>query len=70
LKEGAGRDAPVRRLLNFVLVDSENGAYPEGVDVDALERLGVQVIDTHLASADGDWRLDPEALLGVLLSLA
>ncbi len=69
LQANADKAIPVDRFLNFVLVDSEHGDYPGGLDKRAIEELGVVIIDTDLAQKDKATRLDPDKLLGALLSL-
>jgi CofD-related protein of GAK system len=69
LKAGGDRDYPLDRLLDFVLVDAQNGVYPGPVDVQALEALGVRVIDADLVSTDHRPYLDPDKICAALLSL-
>ena len=61
-------DVPTSSLLNMVLVDRANGHYPHGLELDRIERLGIQVVDADLADAGG--LIDPERLARVLLSMA
>ena len=56
-------------LLDFVLVDSERGDYRAALDLEKIRKLGVRVIDTRLVREDGRDGLDPELILGALLSL-
>lgn len=64
-----GRFGP-EGLLQYVLVDTGRGRYPNGVGAGEIKALGVELVDAPLAG-DGDGeRLDPEALNAVLLSLA
>lgn len=70
LRSNAGGEIPVENLLHFVLVDPERAEYPGGLDKKAIEDLGVRVIDMDLAQKDTATHLDPDKLLGALLSLA
>ena len=65
----AQSEAPRERLLNFVAVDSKNGEYPGGLDLERLAETGVEIIDTELVSSDSAPYTDPDLVLGVLLSL-
>lgn len=69
LRQDAGADCPVGRLVNFILIDSQNGAYASPPLVKKLHELGVQVIDTPLASEAGASAYDPRMLTAALLSL-
>jgi CofD-related protein of GAK system len=69
LREDAGPDVPTHRLLDVVLVDSKRGAYPGGLDVAAIEALGVQVLDVELITDDSTPMHDPNRLVDALLSL-
>ncbi|CCO23795.1 GAK system CofD-like protein [Maridesulfovibrio hydrothermalis] len=57
-------------VLNAVLVDSENGDYPGGLDIAALEKLPVKVIDRRLVSDESEGLIDPALLAPELLKLA
>ncbi|CCH49986.1 GAK system CofD-like protein [Pseudodesulfovibrio piezophilus] len=54
-------------VLGIVLVD-RNQPYPGGLDISALEHLGVTVVDTSLASAESAPCFDPVLLTEALLS--
>ena len=69
LRRDAGADCPVEHLINFVMIDSRNGAYAAPSSVSALRKLGVQVIDTPLATEPGAVTYDPRLLTAALLSL-
>ncbi|MCB2225033.1 MAG: GAK system CofD-like protein [Desulfarculaceae bacterium] len=64
-----GQDIPAGELLHYVLVDRDQGVYPGGVDAEAVEALGVRLVDAPLVNPQDPERLDPEALAGVLASL-
>jgi CofD-related protein of GAK system len=61
--------APPERLLNLVLVDTAGGAYPEGLDVEAIRGQGVEVADLRLASEASAPYVDPHLLAEALMSL-
>jgi len=69
LKSNLGRQTETNRLLNFVLIDSENGDYREGCNLKKLRQLGPRIIDTKLVSKNDRVSIDPEKLAPVLLSL-
>ncbi|MFZ5587922.1 MAG: GAK system CofD-like protein [Thermodesulfobacteriota bacterium] len=70
LRRGCPEPAPTASLLNLVVVDTAGGVYPGGaVDVEAIRRLGVQVVDLPLVSEASRPHLDPGRLLEALLSL-
>jgi CofD-related protein of GAK system len=69
LKKSSVLDAPVDRLLNLVLVDSAGGAYPGGLDIQAIRKLGVRVVDLPLVSEASQPYVDEERLTEALLSL-
>jgi len=70
LRRSGAADAPIHRLLNFVIVDSASGDYAGGLDIARIRKLGVEVIDTPLlADPEGARLLDPRHLVEALLSL-
>lgn len=69
LRRDAGEDTPTELLLHFVLVDSDRGEYVGGLDVDAIEAHGVEVIDTALVSEATAPLIEPRRLVDLLLSL-
>ncbi len=64
----ASREVAPHEVLDFVLVDSAHASYATELDLEQLIALGVQVIDTDLASSTAD-TLDPTKLVSCLLSL-
>lgn len=64
-----GRELSAPELLDYVLVDSTRLRYGAKLDLEALLRMGVGVIDTDLAGAN-EVSHDPEKLVEVLLGLA
>ena len=69
LRLDAGAKCSVARLLNFILLDSKRGRYPSSLSVDAIQKLGIQVIDTRLVSKQSAPYYDARLLVSALLSL-
>jgi CofD-related protein of GAK system len=63
---GGNGSAPA---IDIVLVDRQRGRYPAGLDVGAIERMGVRVLDTPLLARDGQSGFDPELLAQAVVSL-
>ena len=57
------------KLLDYVLIDSKRGDYPQPLPGPALQELGIEVIDTHLVSKQSATNYDRELLVTALLSL-
>lgn len=60
----------VESVLDAVLVDSRNGSYEGGLDIDEIEEMGVRVIDRQLVSDDSNSLVDPELLSEILMDIA
>jgi 2-phospho-L-lactate transferase/gluconeogenesis factor (CofD/UPF0052 family) len=56
-------------FLNFVIIDSVRGRYPFALDLERIEEIGVNIIDTKLITQDSFPYIDPACLNNVLLSL-
>ena len=69
LQKGHSEPVEAGQLLHFVVVDSAGGDYPGGLELEAIQKLGVEVIDADLTSQDGEYLTDPDKVLGILLSL-
>jgi CofD-related protein of GAK system len=69
LRRDAGPHTPTERLLQLVLVDRQRGEYAGGLDVAAIEALGVEVIDTALVSDESAPLIESRRLVELLLSL-
>jgi CofD-related protein of GAK system len=69
LETSAGQSMPPSHLLNFVLLDTANGAYPEPMELEKFSSLGIQVIDARLVSKKSAPLLDESLLIRHLLSL-
>ena len=70
LRRGCAQGVDVEQVLNLVIIDRANATYPGGPpDLDAIRRLGVEVIDAPLVSEHSAPYLDPAKLLEILLSL-
>ncbi len=69
LHKGCEGGQPVEKLLNFVVLDKEADRYGQPSDLDAIKKLGVEVIMMPLVRKDAGDYLDGERLIEVLLSL-
>jgi CofD-related protein of GAK system len=69
LHKGCEGGQPVEKLLNFVVLDTEADRYGRPSDLDAIKKLGVEVIMMPLVRKDAGDYLDGERLIEVLLSL-
>jgi len=69
LETSAGESVHPSRLLNFVLLDTENGDYKQPLELDKYPRLGIQVIDSKLVSKKSAPLLDATLLIRHLVSL-
>ena len=65
LEAGAGEG----KVLDFLVMDLKNGDYRSELDMDRLAQLGLKVLDLPIASPRSPHRIEPEALVQVLLSL-
>jgi len=66
----AGHDLPISRIVNVVLLDRNPAHYAMVVDVERLERMGVQVIQLELVNDVSHPHAHPQRLTEALLSLA
>jgi CofD-related protein of GAK system len=69
LRSGISGDCRNEDLLNFILLDSNNGDYPSPFPLSKIEKLGITVIDTRLVTKRSAPHYDPELLVHALLSL-
>lgn len=69
LRNDVADDCGNQKLLNFVLVDSSNGHYPEGLSAELLRNLGIEPIDVKLVSKQSAPYYDNDLLVSALLSL-
>ena len=69
VRRDAGPNTPSGQIVDTVLVDTQNGRYEYPIDKPGLRRLGVQIIDHDLCTADGQ-KLDPQKLADTLVALA
>jgi hypothetical protein len=69
LHQNTGSEYDAGQFLNFVLLDSRNGNYPDRVSAGLLDELGIQLIDTKLVRKHSAPYYDPELLVSALLSL-
>ncbi|MYL83097.1 GAK system CofD-like protein [Desulfovibrio aerotolerans] len=70
LETGCVRSCRREDLLRFVAVDSRGGRYDAPLDLTALRRLGVEVLDVPLARDDNPAQADSRKVAELLLSLA
>lgn len=70
LREDAPK-AAISDLMNFVLLDLQNGAYPGDVpaSLELLRSLGIQVLDRPIMAQDDPSRHEPEPLFSALTEL-
>ena len=69
LRDDAGGKAGNEDLLNFVLMDSRNGAYASSLSTGRMADLGVQIIDVPLITKRSAPFYDARRLVAALLSL-
>jgi CofD-related protein of GAK system len=70
LESGCTRTCRREELLHFVFVDSRNGRYDGLLDIAAIRRLGVEVVDLPLAREDNPSQADSRKVAELLVSLA
>ena len=68
LRDDAGASTPTGQLLSVVVVDSAHGAYPGGLDVEAIRSLGIEVLDVSMCDPKTSM-ISPQQLRDVLLSI-
>ena len=69
LRADVPRKCGTEKLLSFVLMDSDNGQYPEGFSREFLNDLGIGLIDVRLVSKQSAPYYDNDLLVSALLSL-
>lgn len=69
LRADVPEEIGTRNLLNFVLMDSDNGQYPKGFSRKCLNDLGIELIDVKLVSKQSAPYYDNDLLVSALLSL-
>jgi len=69
LHQSTGSEYDNGNFLNFVLLDSNNGNYPDPASAGLLDQLGIQLIDTKLIRKRCATHYDPDLLVSALLSL-
>jgi CofD-related protein of GAK system len=65
----AGDDLPISRVVNLVLIDRNPSHYSLPIDLDRLDRLGVQVVPLELVTETSHPDVHPQRLTETLLSL-
>lgn len=66
-------DAPVASLLNYILVDRENGRYPGGTGegiLSGLKGMGIKLLDRPVVEQGNPNKHSPEAVLGIVDELS
>ncbi len=69
LQQGTTDPGFTSSMLNFVLIDTRNGAYPSSLSAGRMAELGIQIIDVPLISKVSAPLYDAEMLVAALLSL-
>lgn len=69
VRQDAGPDTPVERIVDTVLVDTRSGHYSAPLELERLAALGVQVADVDLVSRESAPLIDADCLARVLVSL-
>ncbi|THB69886.1 MAG: GAK system CofD-like protein [Desulfovibrio sp.] len=69
LQQGCNKETPREDLLNFILIDSKKGVYPQPLDLAKIKRYGVEVIDADLVTDASAPLLDENKVIDYLLSL-
>ncbi len=69
LRADAGSRVATSRLLDFVILDSQQGQYASPICSTKLRKLGVEVIDTPLVSEKSQPYYDSRLLVQALLSM-
>jgi CofD-related protein of GAK system len=69
VRADAGGDVPLGRIVNLVLLDRDPSNYGMRVDIERLERLGVQVATLELVTDSSGPHAHPLRLAEALLSL-
>ena len=70
LHAGCTKPCQTEDLLRFVLVDSKHGRYENPLDLAAIRRLGVEVVDVPIARQDNPAQADSRRVCEILLSLS
>lgn len=68
LRKGCNTEQPPEKLLNFVMLDTQNARYAQTLDLAGVRESGVEVIRIPLGR-DKEGDLDGERVLEVLLSM-
>ena len=59
-----------KNVLDFILLDSQNGLYPGKIDNAGIQDKGIRILDTSLVSKPSHPAIDPARLASLLISLA
>jgi CofD-related protein of GAK system len=69
VRADAGDDLPISRVVNLVLIDRDRDNYAMQVDVERLERMGVDAVEVELVTESSRPHIHPQRLTETLLSL-
>jgi CofD-related protein of GAK system len=61
---------PAKNVLTFILMDKSRTDYPDAVQIESLDRKGIQILGMDLAHAANGSFIDEKKLIPILLSLA
>jgi len=68
LRKG-NQDIKNEDLLNFIILDTQNGHYPYSLNLEEIKNLGIGIIDTNLITKSSAPYINSDLLIRVLLSL-
>ncbi|MCO4763652.1 MAG: GAK system CofD-like protein [Myxococcales bacterium] len=66
----AAPDAAPSDVLDAVIIDQDNGAYPAGMDLHRVREMGIHIIDMPLVTRNSAPGLDADRLSSLLVRLA
>ncbi len=69
LKKDSPNQILTRQVLNYVILDKQETAYPGGVDMERIRRLGVKIISYPIVTERTSPLIDEQRLIPLLLSL-
>lgn len=69
LRRSCDQECARDQLLNFMLVDTRRGEYPQPLDLVRIRRFGIEIIDVDLVDDDNPPFLSPDKVLAHLLSI-
>jgi CofD-related protein of GAK system len=69
LKQDTGEEMENENLLNFILIDAENGQYQSPMNLSKIRSMGISIIDTKLITPQSFPNFDERLISNILLSL-